>query len=75
MVLIISANTLRGTKVILVTEHICLIVDEEINQATTGVVGKVVEWDSSNNILYYIQTRFNDEGVDSNGNLTDLFWR
>ena len=24
----------------------------------------------SNNILYYIQTRFNDEGVDSNGNQT-----
>ena len=33
-------------------------VDEEINQITP--VG-VVEWDSSNNILYYIQTRFNDE--------------
>ena len=32
--------------------------------------GKVVEWDSTNRILYYIQTRFNDEGVDSNGNLT-----
>jgi len=44
--------------------------DEEINQATTGAVGKVVEWDSSNNILYYIQTRFNDEGVDTNGNQT-----
>ena len=44
--------------------------DEVITQATTGAVGKVVEWDSSNNILYYIQTRFNDEGVDSNGNLT-----
>ena len=33
-------------------------------------VGKVVEYDSTNKILYYIQTRFNDEGVDSNGNLT-----
>ena len=33
-------------------------------------MGKVVEWDSTNRILYYIQTRFNDEGVDSNGNLT-----
>ena len=33
-------------------------------------VGKVVEWDSTNRILYYIQTRFNDEGVDSNGNQT-----
>ncbi len=66
-----SANTLRGTKAILVTSPSGnYTVDEEINQATTGAVGKVVEWDSSNNILYYIQTRFNDEGVDSNGNLT-----
>ena len=31
---------------------------------------KLVEWDSTNNILYYIQTRHNDEGVDSNGNQT-----
>ena len=66
-----SATTLRGTKAVLVTSPSGdFTVDEEINQATTGAVGKVVEWDSSNNILYYIQTRFNDEGVDSNGNLT-----
>ena len=66
-----SSNTLRGTKAILVTSPSGnFTIDEEINQATTGAVGKVVEWDSSNNILYYIQTRFNDEGVDSNGNLT-----
>ena len=66
-----SATTLRGTKAILVTSPSgTFTADEEINQASTGAVGKVVEWDSSNNILYYIQTRFNDEGVDSNGNLT-----
>jgi len=66
-----SATTLRGTKAVLVTSPSgTFTVDEEINQASTGAVGKVVEWDSSNNILYYIQTRFNDEGVDSNGNLT-----
>jgi len=66
-----SATTLRGTKAVLVTSPSGnFTVDEEINQATTGAVGKVVEWDSSNNILYYIQTRFNDEGLDSNGNLT-----
>ena len=66
-----TATTLRGTKAILVTSPSgSFTVDEEINQATTGAVGKVVEWDSSNNILYYIQTRFNDEGVDSDGNLT-----
>ena len=66
-----TATTLRNTKAILVTSPSGdFTVDEEINQATTGAVGKVVEWDSSNNILYYIQTRFNDEGADSNGNLT-----
>ena len=66
-----SATTLRGTKAVLVTSPSgSFTVDEEINQATTGAVGKVVEWDSSNNILYYVQTRFNDEGVDSNGDLT-----
>jgi len=66
-----TANTLRGTKAVLVTNPSgAFTVDEEINQATTGAVGKVVEWDSSNNILYYIQTRFNDEGADANGNAT-----
>ena len=66
-----TATTLRNTKAVLVTSPSgTFTADEEINQATTGAVGKVVEWDSSNNILYYIQTRFNDEGVDSNGNLT-----
>jgi len=44
--------------------------DEEINQATTGAVGKVVEYDSTNKILYYYQTRFPDVGTDSNGNQT-----
>ena len=66
-----SATTLRGTKAVLVTSPSgTFTVDEEINQATTGATGKVVEWDASNNILYYIQTRFNDAGIDSNGNLT-----
>src|SRR5210317_732972 len=66
-----TATTLRGTKAVLVTSPSGnFTVDEEINQATTGAVGKVVEWDSSNNILYYVQTRFNDHGVDSNGDLT-----
>ena len=45
-------------------------VDEEINQSSTGAVGKVIEWDSTNKILYFIQTRHNDEGIDSNGNQT-----
>ena len=44
--------------------------DEEINQASTGAVGKVVEFDSTNNILFFYQTRFPDCGIDSNANLT-----
>jgi hypothetical protein len=68
-----SATTLRGTKAIRFASSPApgtFTVDEEINQASTGAVGKVVEYDSSNRILHYIQTRFNDEGIDSNGNLT-----
>ena len=66
-----SANTLRATYAVNLTGVSgTFTVDEEINQASTGAVGKVVEWDSVNNILYYIQTRYNDEGVDSNGNQT-----
>jgi hypothetical protein len=68
-----SASTLRATKAIRFAASPApgtFTVDEEINQATTGAVGKVVEWDATNRILHYIQTRFNDEGIDSNGNLT-----
>ena len=66
-----TATTLRGTKAINITGVSgSFVVDEKITQATTGAVGKVVEWDSSNNILYYIQTRHTDEGIDSNGNQT-----
>jgi len=68
-----TANTLRATKAIRFAASPTpgtFSVDEEINQATTGAVGKVVEWDSTNRILYYIQTRHNDAGIDSNGNQT-----
>jgi len=68
-----TTTTLRGMKALRFAASPApgaFQVDEEINQASTGAVGKVVEYDSSNRILYYIQTRFNDEGVDSNGNLT-----
>ena len=46
--------------------------DEELNQATTGAVAKVIEFDATNKILYYYQTRFPDVGTDTNGNLTAL---
>ena len=66
-----TATTLRGTKAINLTGVSgSYVVDEKITQATTGAVGKVVEWDSSNNILYYIQTRHTNDGIDSDGNLT-----
>ena len=44
--------------------------DEEINQASTGAVGKVIEYDSTNKLLFWYQTRFPDVGTDSDGNLT-----
>ena len=43
-------------------------VDEKITQTNTGAVGKVVQFDSANKILFYTQTRYSDEGVDANGN-------
>jgi hypothetical protein len=68
-----SATTLRGTKAVRFAASPTpgtFAVDEEINQATTGAVGKVVEWDATNRILHYIQTRFNDEGISSLGDRT-----
>ena len=69
----VTSNTARLTKAIRIAGSPTpgtFTVDEEINQASTGAVGKVVEWDSTNRILYYLQTRHNDAGVDANGNLT-----
>ena len=66
-----TSTTLRATQAVNLSGVTgTFTADEEINQATTGAVGKVVEWDSVNNILYYIQTRHTDEGIDSNGNQT-----
>lgn len=68
-----SATTLRGVNAILMNSSPTpgtFVVDEKISQATTGAVGKVVSWDSTNRILYYIQTRFPDCGADSSGNRT-----
>ena len=39
-------------------------VDENIT-ASTGAIGKVVEWDSSNKILYLSTIRFGDFGTNS----------
>ena len=69
----VTANTARLTKAIKIADSPTpgtFTPDEEINQASTGATGKVVEWDATNKILYYIQTRHNNAGVDANGNLT-----
>ncbi len=39
--------------------------DEKITQASTGAVGKVVEYDSDRSLLYYQQERFGDFGTSS----------
>jgi len=68
----VTSNTARLTKAIKIASSPTpgtFTVDEEINQTLTGAVGKVVEWDSTNNILYYIQTRHNDAGINTNGDL------
>ena len=40
-------------------------VDEKISQASTGSVGKVVEWDSTRSLLYFQQERFGNFGTNS----------
>ncbi|SVA29412.1 uncharacterized protein METZ01_LOCUS82266 [marine metagenome] len=66
-----SAATLRATTAVVgASSNLTFSVDEKISQASTGAVGKVVEWDPTNKILYYIQPRHNDEGIDTNGNQT-----
>ena len=41
--------------------------DEKITQASTAAIGKVVEWDSTNSILYFQQERITDYGTSSVG--------
>ncbi len=41
--------------------------DEKITQASTGAIGRVVEWDSGNSILYYQQERYTNYGTNSLG--------
>src|SRR6056300_300252 len=68
-----SATTLRGTSAVKINTSPTpgtFVADEEINQPSTGAVGKVVEWDGTNKILYYVQTRHNGAGADTNGNVT-----
>ena len=61
---IATASTFRQTYALKLTSTSGTFdVDEKISQASTGAIGKVVEWDSSNSILYYQQERFGDYGT------------
>ena len=42
-------------------------IDEKITQSTTGAVGKIVEWDATNNIIYFVQEHYVDHGLKSDG--------
>jgi hypothetical protein len=64
-----TGATLRATYAVKINNPSgTFLPDEEITQTTTGAGGKVIAWDSVNAILYYIQTRHQDAGIDSNGN-------
>jgi len=61
-----SATTLRNTYAMKFSGSPgTFTADEKISQATTGAIGKVVEYDSSLKILYYVQERFGDHGTNS----------
>ena len=66
-----SSTTARMTYAVLLASNSGEFeVDEKITQTTSGAVGRVVEWDSNNKILYYQQERFSDYGIDSSSNAT-----
>jgi len=67
----VSTPTLRATKAVRLNSGAGTFQsDEIITQTNTGAVGKVVQFDTANNLLFYTQTRYNDEGVDATGNGT-----
>ena len=59
-----SASTARNVYAVkLTTGAGTFTADEKITQATTTAVGKVVAYDSTLRILYYVQERFADHGT------------
>jgi len=63
---IATSTTVRQTYVVkLASSSGTFDVDEKITQASTGAVGKVVEWDSTLGLLYYQQERFGDFGTNN----------
>jgi len=60
-----SATTVRLTNAVKFSSSSGTFdVDEKISNAA-GAIGKVVEWDSSNEIVYYHQERYGDYGTNS----------
>ena len=45
-------------------------VDEKITQASTNATGRVVEWDATRSVLYYLQEQWENYGIDSNSSST-----
>jgi len=71
---IASATTIRQTYVVKMSSNSGNFeVDEKISQATSGAIGKVVEWDSTLKLLYYQQERFGDFGTNSTTGDHSLF--
>ena len=59
-----SATTYRQVSALKLTSQSgTYTTDEKISQASTGAIGKVVEWDSTLSILYYQQERYADYGT------------
>ena len=49
------------------------IPDEQITQITTGAVGRVVEWDSVNNVLYYVQEKHPTYGTSNSSGTVNKY--
>lgn len=67
--------TARVTKAIRINESPVpgtFQIDEKITQDSTGAVGRVVEWDSEKQILYYVQEKYVDYGTNNNGELIEF---
>ena len=63
-----TASTARNTNaVLLATGTGNYQVDEVITQNGTNAEGRVVEWDSANKILYYVQEKYSTYGVLNSG--------
>ena len=61
-----TISTARQTSIVKLASaapSVAYEIDEKITQSTTGAVGRVVEYDATNLILFYVQERFTDYGI------------